>query len=149
MKNLTTFAFALILGALNVLAADVPWYQQTTKPTTLKAVLAADQKRLCPNNLGFKMSGDAQTCEALNDVQLACDYITRGTLSLFLTVNGKGLFPAKGGTNPYSKEVIPGLPDDHYIGQMIQNQMLRAAIKRNSNLFKNGDLTVAALKNWK
>ena len=71
---------------------------------------------------------------------------------MFLTVNGKGLFPAHSGTNPYCTEYRADdvFPDDCFIGHPPQNDMLAAAVLKNMKLFKNGDITAEAVqKNWR
>lgn len=139
-----------------------PWYELPTniRPTTLKAAIAADKDFLGANHPGWKHVANApglkNICAALSVVHLTCDYNTRVTVSLFLTVNGKGLFPASGGTNPYctpadrtiEKRIGFDLPDDCFIGHPPQNDMLAAAIWRNIQLFKEGDLMVDTLKGW-
>lgn len=139
------------------------WYDPTytkSRPTTLKAVIAADKDFRGADNPFWKEATGApglkEVCVALHSVQVACDYNTRSLLSMFLTVNGKGLFPAAGGTNPYftavdreKGSVLADHPDDGFIGQPVQNKMLADAVRRNTRLFKSGDLSVEALKNWR
>jgi|CXWL01.1.fsa_nt_gi hypothetical protein len=129
-----------------------PWYEKAQKPLTLKAALADERRFLGEKNVGYSMGGDKEVCAVLKKVEVPCDYNSRGTLSMFLTVNGKGLFPASGGTNPYFNKHEPfeeGLPDDYFIGQPVQNRMLREAVVRNADLFKNG-LTAQEVKlSWR
>ena len=141
-------------GKIHVYGADgtEPWYVQAEKPKTLQAALVAEKGFLGADNVGYRMKGSRQVCTALRRVKLSCDYNTRITLSMFLTVNGKGLFPASGGTNPYYTKYGPSdsYPDDGFVGQSIQNNMLATAVRRNVKLFHNGDLTAEAVRNsWK
>ncbi len=143
---------ALCVLASSAFAADQkPWYEQPNKPATLKAALAADRAFLGAGNPGYRMHGDPKLCAALASVKLACDYNTRTTLTMFLTVNGKDMFPAEGGTNPYYTQHDPkdAYPDDAYIGQPVQNTLLRKAVLRNAGLFKNGNLTAASATKWR
>lgn len=127
-----------------------PWYMQADKPETLKAALAADEEFVGKDNVGFSMQGDAKLCATLKKIKLPCDYNTRMTISIFLTVNGKGLFPASGGTNPYVSEASDDYPDDAFIGRPVQNTMLRQALEKNADLFKGGDLTAEMVsQNWR
>jgi hypothetical protein len=131
-------------------------------PTTLKAAIAAEKELLGADNRFWKpvnAQGLQKVCSAFKAVQLSCDYNTRVVVSMFLAVNGKGLFPAAGGTNPYytaaerEREVKMGTdtsPDDAFIGHPPQNDMLAAAVLKNAKLFQNGDLTAEAVKNsWR
>jgi hypothetical protein len=124
------------------------WYVQDEKPETLKAALAADKDFLGAGTVGFRMMGDPRVCSALRSVKLPCDYNSRGVLSMFLTVNGKGLFPASSRTNPYCPELNTDdtFPDDCYIGRQTQNAMLAAAILKNRKLFRDGDLTAETVR---
>ena len=124
------------------------WYMRDPKPTTLSEALAVEKVFLGNDNSGYRMPANAETCSLFKKVGLPCDYNTRCTVSMFLTVNGKGLFPAKGKTNPYvfddKGEVWPSShnePDDVYIGTATQGKILIDAVRRNAALFKNGDLT--------
>ncbi len=139
---------SLLFSISAVASAAEPWYQKDQKPTTLKSVFAEDANFLGDTNPGYLMMGSAKLCATLWNVKVPCDYNSRFGLSMFLTVNGKGLFPASSGTNPHYTEAIPGRPDDGFIGTAKQNAMLRAAVAKNALLFKDGDLTVDALKDW-
>lgn len=121
-----------------------PWYQQETMPQDLRSALADDLRFLGEDNVGYRMHAGGELCEALTLVEVSCDYNSRMTLSIFLAVNGKGMFPASGGTNPYvdaSRAEEEGRPSDVYIGRPIQNRMLQEAILRNQHLFRDGNLT--------
>lgn len=95
---------------------------------------------------GQNHQADAETCVALASVGVACDYNARIAFSMFLTVNGKGLFPYSGRTNPYCGPHAPGEPDDCFIGHGRQNAMLREAVLRNASLFSDGDLTAEEVR---
>ena len=139
----------LVTATSGVSAADrTPWYEKDPKPATLRAAFAEDMRFLGADNPGYRMVAGGALCEALRKVKLPCDYNARSSLSMFLAVNGKGLFPAAGGTNPYHNPPKAGdpRPDDGYIGRSVQNKMMLEALRRNAHLFKNGDLTASAVK---
>lgn len=129
------------------------WYHvsyEKPAPSTLQQALVAERDMVGEKNIGWTMPGSGDVCTALKSVGLPCNYNTRMTLSLFLTLNGKGLFSAAGGTNPYHKEADKGSIDDGFVGQPKQNAMLAAAIRKNAKLFSKGDLTAEAVRNsWK
>ncbi len=138
MRNIVILSLvvaALFTGSASAIAAtakEKPWYEKPVKPTTLKAAFAEDLKFLGPANYGYRMPGSSKLCEILTSVRIACDYNHRVALSQFLTVWGKPLFPAEGGTNPYfpqpvASDLVDGYPDDYYIGTARQNAMLAAA----------------------
>lgn len=146
---------AIILSSLPVLAQDQSenaWYHRDyakPRPTTLKAALASTRRFLGYGNVGWKMQGDANVCAALKEVGVACDYNTRGDLTMFLAVNGKALFPWQGKTNPWVTDdtlIKLGFPDDVFVGRPAQNKEIAAAVRRNAKLFKNGDLTADDVK---
>lgn len=143
--------FAAISGASADDRAKV-WYEKgydKAVPTTFKTAIAVDKAFLGEDNPYWKgHGGGAKVCAALKAVQISCDYNTRSGLSMFLAFNGKALFPAAGGTNPYVKEYRADevFPDDGFIGQPKQNEMLAQAVIRNAKLFKNGDITAEAVK---
>lgn len=117
------------------------WYDIDPLPATLKAALVASKEFHGDRVLVSMKSMPATYCEPFASVKLACDYDTRITLSRFLSVNGKGLFPSQ-----HKEERV----NDAFIGLPAQNEMLRAAVVRNLKLFKNGDLTAEDVrKNWK
>jgi len=147
-------------GKIHVYGADglEPWYERGLNPKSLKEAIEAEKSFLGASNPFWKgHPANPATCNALKDVGLTCDYNTRVTLSTFLTVNGKGLFPAMGKTNPYVFDDNGKLwedrsdrPDDVYIGAAVQNPMLAAAVRKNANLFKNGDITADDVQNrWR
>lgn len=154
MFLVTSLLLASIAGAS---AADRKvWYEKGYDgpvPTTLLAAIAAKKDFLGASNPYWKpvtAPGLRKVCAALKAVKLTCDYNTRITVSMFLTVNGKGLFPASGGTNPYFTERSADdvFPDDGFIGHPPQNDMLAAAILKNVKLFKNDDLTAEAVQKF-
>lgn len=152
-RTILVSASLLCLSFIAAYAADKePWYMKDPKPATLKAALAESKNFLGADNPGYGMKGDRKMCAVLRTVGLPCDYNTRGTLSLFLTVNGRAIFPVAGGTNPYwtvRRDNDP-FPDDAFVGEAKQNAMLADAIKRNRHLFKGGDLTAEAVQNhWR
>lgn len=129
------------------------WYEKKPLPQDLKAALALDREFVGPDNIGFTMKGDINTCKAFASVKLPCDYNTRSTFSKFLAVNGKGVLPASGKTNPYVNDLIetgspeyPRETDDVFIGRPEQNAILAAAVRKNQSLFKGGNLTAADVK---
>jgi hypothetical protein len=134
-----------------------PWYTRGFEPNYLKEVFAADRSFLGADNPAYRIQAGGALCETLRTVGLMCDFITRGGLSNFLTVNSKGLFPAAGKTNPYVldddgsiREDHTNGPDDVYIGTAVQNRMLVEAIRRNVHLFRDGDLMATDVReNWK
>ncbi len=151
-------ATLLLLTTLHLASADdrpKTWYEkgyEGPEIITLSDAIRAEKAFLGPNNRAWSMRGDTKVCAALEAVKLPCDYNTRCVLSHFLTLNGKGLFPASGRTNPYFSEHRPddGFPDDYFIGQSAQNAMLAAAIRRNAKLFVNGDITAKSVReNWR
>ena len=159
MRNL----FSVILFGITLFAAPTlafadgePWYRvRPIQVTTLRQALAAERTYMRERNpqghqWGLNHVADAETCAALDSVGLACDYNTRITLSQFLTVNGKGLFPPSRRTNPYcdyaSDTDERGQPIDCFIGHGRQNGILRAAVLRNQSLFHDGDLTAADVR---
>lgn len=162
-KYATLYVLCLIGMFGGIARADVSierkiWYEwpANIRPTTLKAAIMAEKDFLGTDHPDWKPIANApglkNVCAALNAVHLTCDYNTRGTISMFLTVNGKGLFPASGGTNPYHAKyyaMYPDLPDDGFIGTAEQNKMLCNAVLRNAKLFKDGDLRIDDLKHWK
>ena len=139
---------------------QLAWYEMQEKPKSLNGVLIAE--RTGRNEVSSYWKGhfaDPKTCAVLKSAKLTCDYNTRMTLSTFLTVNGKGLFPASGGTNPYYSaadraqeleiHADHGWPmpiDEAFIGHPPQNQMLAAAVRRNLRLFQDGDLTAEEVR---
>ncbi|MEI6479387.1 MAG: hypothetical protein WCO21_00965 [bacterium] len=141
------------LTAVSATEAKEPWYRGKNPPVTFSAALSADREFLGVNHRGWRMrASNAMLCGAMESVGLPCDFNTRFSLSLFLTVNGKGLFPASGRTNPYFSEYRSSdpLPNDGYIGLPRQNEILAAAIRRNAHLFKNGDLSAKAVRSdWR
>ena len=127
----------VVLVAVPALAADrQPWYIKDHKPTTLKRALEEEKKFLGEKNIGYRMKLPSSLCSLYEEVGLACDYNTRRTLSMFLTIYGNGLFPTLGKTNPY-------------IGTAKQNEMLLFSVRRNARLFKNGDLAAEDIKHWR
>jgi hypothetical protein len=141
------------------------WYERgypKPVPTTLKAALAISKEQSPGNRFWEPVTnapGLREICAALNAINISCDYNTRYEVSQFLAFYGKGLFPAAGGTNPYcttesrERRVRDGTdnrPDDCFIGRPQQNKMLADAIRKNRALFKNGDISVEAVrKSWK
>jgi len=139
------------------------WYDALyakPRPTTFRAALAAEKEFLAGNPYWKEVNapGLVKVCKALHDVQVACDYNTRGTITMFLAFYGKSLFPAAGGTNPYftaadrERELARGDadPDNVFIGHPPQNDMLAAAVRKNAALFKNGDISAETVKKfWK
>lgn len=133
-------------------AEKTAWYKSDEMPLSIKAALAADKEFLGANNPGYSMKANARLCAPLRTVAYPCDYNSRATLSMFLTVHGKGLFPAAAGTSPRYAVYDPGsgFPDDSYDGTKEQNEMLRRAVLRNAVLFKNGDLSAQDVKqHWR
>lgn len=127
------------------------WYSKEYKGnpiTSMREALSQSMSFHGPDHVGWTKNGDGEVCKALKGVKLGCDYNTRYTLSMFLTVNGKGLFPAAGNTNPYFTKFEPEYMDhdDGFIGRLVQNKMLADAIRRNTNLFKGGDLSADDVK---
>jgi hypothetical protein len=164
---LIAIVLASLVGSAHAQSSDSSdrktWYEgySTPKPATLRQAIQADREFLGASNPYWKevvSPGLKEICAAMHTVRLTCDYNTRVTLSLFLSVNKKGLFPAAGGTNPYytehEREIHKTVlkvewPDDGFIGHPPQNQMLAAAVRKNTHLFKDGDLTADAVKRWK
>jgi hypothetical protein len=156
---------------------ELPWYEARPESVkTLKQALAEERTFLSyhyvsdvrvkwPNGNPYwhGHNADPKTCEALKSVGMSCDYNTRTTLTDFLVVNGKNLFPAEGGTNPHytakdrENEVKSAAYDGHppminnaYIGAAVQNPMLAKAVLRNAALFHNGDLTAEDVRHrWR
>lgn len=140
MLTRVVIVLTLLFAVVNNATAEPRiWWERDVKPATLKEAIAEEARRLGADNVGYRMQGDKNICAVMRQVGLACDYNTRVDLSMFLTVNGKGLFPWP---------EYPSYPD-RYSGSVEQNIALRRAIERNKHLFKNGDLTVEAVKKWK
>ena len=147
------FVIALSFVAISSASAgdDPAWYQKgfgKGVPTTFKAALKDNRELLGADNSNRRGHGGGEkVCAALRAVQISCDYNTRLTLSRFLALYGKGLFPASGGSNPYYTEhrTDDGL-DDGFIGQPKQNEILAQAVTRNAKLFVGGDITAEAVK---
>ena len=151
MKVAAVILAVVGLTAVAIAAERQPWYMKAPKPINLKAALAEEKRFLGEKNVGYNMKLAPQLCASFEAVGLSCDYNTRGTLSMFLTVYGKSLFPASGGTNPYVRvrDSWPDArPDDVFIGTAQQNKMLSTAVTRNAGLFRNGNLTAEDVKRW-
>ena len=175
MRSIIALTFASLFVSSAALAAQpLPWYEaHPAAVKTLKQAIAEEHEFLADhydvNNKLVKWphgnpywhghNADAKTCAALKSVGLTCDYNTRSTLTDFLTVNDKGLFPAAGGTNPWytatdrAEEIKSHAKygtwvgiDNAFIGQPRQNAMLASAVHRNASLFHHGDLTAADVR---
>lgn len=99
-------------------------------------------------------NGPAGLCKALAGVGLGCSYMERGNLVVYLLGQGTDLLPCKGGSNPYTADMCND-PDQqglenrgNYIGRPIQNAILEKSIRKNAHLFKNGDLSISAARQW-
>ncbi len=146
------FALVITIFSLSVGFASAqerrPWYlDHPHQVTTLQQAIADERAYMrSANPSGGHRQADAETCAALASVGVACDYSARIAFSMFLTVNGKGLFPYSGRTNPYCGPHTSGEPDDCFIGHGRQNAMLREAVLRNASLFSDGELTAEEVR---
>ena len=118
---------------------------------SLKAWSQKERVRLTAKNPGYKMRGPADLCAEMKVVGLDCSYNTRGNLVQYLYAHDVNLFPCEGGTNPYTRDsclTTKFVDFYNYVGEPIQNRMLTRSIKKNRNLFRNGDLTADAASKW-
>jgi hypothetical protein len=119
---------------------NAPWFAGGSTPSTFKAALAAQRELTGLSDRGWQVPHRVQgICAAMRSVELSCDFNTRVTLSRFLAINGKGLFPANGGDRRCTEQ-------DCFVGHPTQNGRLSDAVQRNAKLFEGGDLTAEAVQ---
>ena len=140
-----------LFRTLSLLAIFLASFAASAVEPDLKAYIGTGKDYLDKSNVGWQMQGNGKVCAAMKSVGIGCSYNHRVALVDFLQQNGKGMFPCKGNTNPYTVGHC-GAPDAdryNYIGQPVQNEMLAKAITGNKQLFKGGNLTAANAKKWR
>lgn len=123
---------------------------------TLRAWGKKERERLTPQNPGYRMNGPKDLCAVMRSVGFGCSFNERGELVQYLFAQGVDLFPCEGGTNPYTRDMCGKMDADkradsfyNYVGQPVQNAMLKKSIEKNQTLFRNGDLTASNAGKWK
>ncbi len=135
---------------------DAEFQAAMTESSSLKAYIAWDTawRRQTKGGHSPGGNGSASLCKAMADVGLGCSYMDRANLVEYLLGQGTDLLPCKGGSNPYTVDRCDD-PDHqglenrgNFIGRAIQNTILEKSIRKNAHLFKNGDLSSSAARQW-
>lgn len=148
---------ALPVAATEQLLTTAQHIEGAKASPTLKGWNKKERERLTPQNIGYRMGGPKDLCEVMKTVSLGCSYNERGELVQYLYAQGVDLFPCEGGTNRYTRDMCGKMHDSdkrgdsfyNYVGQPVQNAILKKSIEKNRGLFKNGDLTATAAGRWK
>jgi len=120
-----------------------PWDCREEPARSLSQALQYGLEFWGEDHPGYELGADNPACRPLLSAGLSdCNYNVRGVLVGFLAMYGVDLFP-------WTYDDRMGPADTAYSGKGDENEMLIAAVKRNADLFADGDLTAEEVQQWR